>query len=194
MDQIELSDADVGRPRGWYPDPFVPELLRLWDGASWTDLTSPPAVQEADGRLRQYHPLCQGERPHVVRTLVMFTLWSIPAVLVNWALVSWIPEPTYTFEQTLLWNPGVFSLFYFGFLARRVDYRWFDTFFLLVPIYSVIWMVKILWRTAKLPYRNWSPRREVVEADPAWQELNARSSALRLGAASGVIEGDAQRP
>lgn len=43
-------------------------------------------------------------------------------------------------------------------LATKVSYRWFDAFLLLVPIYGVVWSVKILYRVAALPRRDWPPR------------------------------------
>jgi len=187
-------DASSFTPWGWYPDPFAPDLLRLWDGRKWTELTTLLAVEETDGRLRPHHPLSRGARPHLARTILNFTLLWLPVVLVTWALQARFPEPTYTVERTLISNPGVFVLIYFAFLARRVDYRWFDTFWLLVPVIGAIVAIKIVWRNAKLPYRNWSPRREVLEAEPVWQESNARASALMPRAYSGVVEGDAERP
>jgi hypothetical protein len=34
----------------------------------------------------------------------------------------------------------------FALLARRVHYRWFDTFLSLIPVYGYVFMIKILWR------------------------------------------------
>jgi len=37
-------------PSGWYPDPYgVPELLRWWDGSTWTHHTHADAAVDADG-------------------------------------------------------------------------------------------------------------------------------------------------
>lgn len=40
----------------------------------------------------------------------------------------------------------VLQLVVFALLARRVHYRWFDTFQGLVPIWGYVFMIKILWR------------------------------------------------
>ncbi len=43
-------------------------------------------------------------------------------------------------------------------LATKVSYRWFDAFLLLVPFYCFVWSLKILYRVAALPCRDWQPR------------------------------------
>ncbi len=46
----------------------------------------------------------------------------------------------------------------YALLARRVSYRWFDTFFQLIPFYGVFWQFRIAWRLAYLPHRDWQVR------------------------------------
>src|SRR5579859_5413569 len=37
-------------PSGWYPDPYgVPDLLRWWDGATWTQHTHPGSAPDLTG-------------------------------------------------------------------------------------------------------------------------------------------------
>ena len=50
----------------------------------------------------------------------------------------------------------------FAVLAPRVSYRWFDCLLVLVPIYSLFWAFKILWRVSYLPFRDWPPRPDEV--------------------------------
>ena len=45
---------------------------------------------------------------------------------------------------------AVGQLVLFAVLARRVGYRWFDTFLQLVPVYGIYFMVMILWRCTDL--------------------------------------------
>ena len=41
-------------PSGWYPDPYgAPELLRWWDGSTWTHHTHPGVARRDGGRGRQ---------------------------------------------------------------------------------------------------------------------------------------------
>lgn len=42
-----------------------------------------------------------------------------------------------------------------AYFCTRVGYRWFDVAFVLVPVYSVCFQAKILWRVAALPARYW---------------------------------------
>jgi MFS family permease len=55
-----------------------------------------------------------------------------------------------------------FSLIVWGFLTKKVGYRWFDVFGLLVPILGIIWLCRWAWR--------------IVNVDDAyWEELSGYS-------------------
>jgi hypothetical protein len=57
---------------------------------------------------------------------------------------------------------GVTLLVILGFLAYlspKVGYRGLDCFFALIPIYGFIYVVKIAYRIAFLPQRDWSERK-----------------------------------
>jgi Mn2+/Fe2+ NRAMP family transporter len=43
-------------------------------------------------------------------------------------------------------------------LAQKVGYRWFDCFFLMIPIYGIFFLFRIAYRVAYLPERDWSER------------------------------------
>lgn len=45
-----------------------------------------------------------------------------------------------------------------SFALTRVGYRWWDFVFSLIPVYGVIFLVKIAWRVANLPMRDWPER------------------------------------
>jgi len=45
-------------------------------------------------------------------------------------------------------------------MARRVSYRWFDAFLVLIPIVGLVLLCRFAWRLAFLPYRDWPPRPE----------------------------------
>ena len=47
---------------------------------------------------------------------------------------------------------------YWGFLASKVGYRWFDFFFAAIPFYGIIWMFRVAYRIAYLPNRDWQVR------------------------------------
>jgi hypothetical protein len=44
---------------------------------------------------------------------------------------------------------------YWGVLATKVGYRWFDFLFLLIPVYGIFWAFRIANRVAFLPSRDW---------------------------------------
>ena len=54
----------------------------------------------------------------------------------------------------------------FGWLNTKVGYRWFNVFMMIVPIFGVIYIVKILWRAVSLPHAYWEddelPTQEVM--------------------------------
>lgn len=45
-----------------------------------------------------------------------------------------------------------------GFLAPKVGYRWFDCFFVAIPIYGLFFIFRIANRVAFLPSRDWAER------------------------------------
>jgi hypothetical protein len=62
-------------------------------------------------------------------------------------------------EPSAGWPPPALVLFVAGALiARRVSYRWFDAFLLLIPLFGLIYVWRFAWRLAFLPYRDWEPR------------------------------------
>lgn len=46
-----------------------------------------------------------------------------------------------------------------GFMATKVEYRWFDCFFAVIPFYGIFFIFRIAYRVAHLPQRDWSERR-----------------------------------
>ena len=45
-----------------------------------------------------------------------------------------------------------------GFMAPKVGYRWFDCFFVLIPIYGIFFIFRVANRIANLPEIDWSQR------------------------------------
>ena len=61
--------------------------------------------------------------------------------------------PDYEGGVTLLVMLG-----FLGYLSPKVDYRGFDCFFAVIPIYGIIYVFRIAYRVAFLPGRDWSER------------------------------------
>ena len=47
---------------------------------------------------------------------------------------------------------------YWGFLATKVGYRWWDFLFGIIPFYGAFWVFRIAYRIAFLPNCDWSLR------------------------------------
>ncbi|CAN2175132.1 hypothetical protein MCEMRE203_00149 [Candidatus Nanopelagicaceae bacterium] len=47
---------------------------------------------------------------------------------------------------------------YWGYLATKAGYRWFDFLFSAIPIYGIYWIFKIANRIAFLPNKDWEER------------------------------------
>lgn len=45
-----------------------------------------------------------------------------------------------------------------GFMAVKVDYRWFDCFFAVIPVYGLFFIFRIANRIAFLPNKDWVVR------------------------------------
>jgi hypothetical protein len=73
------------------------------------------------------------------------------ALIAEVAMYSSSPE--YQGGITLLIALGAIA-----FLAPKVGYRWFDCFFLFIPIYGVFFLFRISYRVAHLPSRDWAER------------------------------------
>jgi hypothetical protein len=48
--------TDVTAPAGWYPDPQIPNILRWWDGQTWTEHTAPVEAPAASTPTSQQMP------------------------------------------------------------------------------------------------------------------------------------------
>jgi len=67
------------------------------------------------------------------------------------------------------WPPPAVVLMVVGaFIARRVSYRWFDAFLLLIPLVGLIYLWRFAWRLSFLPYRDWPPRPDEA---PRWVKV-----------------------
>jgi hypothetical protein len=111
--------------------------------------------------------------------LVPFVVAGVLGVLVGAAVGSRTYSTDAAFEEAianassaLYWLVVICFLIAYAVAARKVSYRWFDTFFLLIPIYSIVWQFKIAHRLAYLPHRDWAPRPEEVRPSlatvPGW--------------------------
>jgi hypothetical protein len=74
--------------------------------------------------------------------------------------------------NAITWLCLISMLSAYAFMAPQVSYRWFDAFCLLVPIYSIFWLIKIAYRLAYLPHRDWAPRPDEIRPasapTPGW--------------------------
>jgi hypothetical protein len=72
--------------------------------------------------------------------------------------------------------PALLALAILAVMCSRVGYRWFDALFALIPVYSLLFVVKILWRVASLPARYWerlgsTHARPSRGLDPGWHPV-----------------------
>jgi hypothetical protein len=152
---------------GWYDDPREPGQQAYWDGSSWTyvgprpaAVAAAPAAHSWSGSPAWRPPALPTSRPVGVRLLITVALF-----LGYFVLVGFAPVPLSLLLPAEATQSGVLTLImlalniaFFAFLARKVSYRWFDAFLVLVPIYGLFWACRILWRVANLPHRDWRPR------------------------------------
>jgi len=130
------------------------------------------------------------------RILMTLGLW-VPvyagAFILMVATIILVPASFATSDQGAKFLLFVLSASVFvayGFLARQVSYRWFDTFSMLVPGYGLIWMFKILWRVANLPNRDWPLRPDELPTTSFGADQAAPSGGdTRAAAVQDVVEG-----
>lgn len=88
----------------------------------------------------------------VFTVLIMVALFGLP-----WAASEAARRISH--ENSASWPPPTLVLFVVGALiARRVSYRWFDAFLLMIPLFGLIYLWRFAWRLSFLPYRDWPPR------------------------------------
>ncbi len=148
-------------PPGWYENPQG-NGLRYWDGGRWTE-----HVQARDSAVQP----STTPRSTAVHVLLFIGLWLgiilvaviigavIGAAAVAGGAMTGASEAQ--FDDAAESASNIWMLFILGvgaLMASKVGYRWFDTFGLLVPILSVIWLVRWMWRFTSLPHRYWSER------------------------------------
>lgn len=116
-------------------------------------------------------PEPRSNRSRLVMTLGLWVVLMIGPILLADAVLGPAGSPDQDARLALNWTQAVASaitLPIFAVLAPRVSYRWFDAFWLLVPVYSLVWAFKILWRVTFLPLRDYRPRDD--EAD-RWTQV-----------------------
>lgn len=152
--------------RSWQPDSMWPEAPPNW--SFWLPVGAPPSPFPA---YVAAPPPPRGKGPRIFLTcgivLSPLLVWGIFAAI---AAASIDPG---NYANSVDYNlamedagdavGAVAMLVYlivYALLARKVSYRWFDTFLQLIPIYGIIWQFIIAWRLAYLPHRDWRLRPE----------------------------------
>ena len=143
---------------GWYRDRSAPGRYVYWNGDQWLSRLdgvplSWPAATPRGSRAR-------GSR--LAATIAIFAVSYVGALLLGIVFYVATRSSSTGLQRvdllaalsTVAWV-AIFSA-----MATRVSYRWFDALCLFIPVYSIIWMFRILWRLANLPLRDWSPRPE----------------------------------
>jgi hypothetical protein len=121
------------------------------------------------------HPVV---RSNALRFWMLVGVVVIEAISFGIAVSGFFPESARNASGADFWGPlgeavGMAALVLlavhlvvFAFLAPLVSYRWFDTFFLLVPIVSVVFWFRVVWRVTALPQRYWPARDSELPAHP----------------------------
>lgn len=157
-----MSVVDGERPQtmkvGWYRDRAAPGRPLYWNGEAWLSNLEGARLAWPAGT-----PLGSRARgPRVALTIGILAVSYLAVTLVG--ILLYVASPPPSPGQGILGPTEVvvaviwFALF--SSMAVRVSYRWFDAFLLVVPVYSFVWTVRVVWRVANLPLRDWEPRPE----------------------------------
>lgn len=155
-----MSGQTSAPPAGWY-DAGTPGELRYWDGTEWSSHTAPASAvrlgplrpsEAASGPPRVKRPTRNAWARLGLMLLLLVGLYLSAIVVAVIAAAG----STQDSSGTLLGS--LFLVVVFGALATQVSFRKRDGWLILVPVYGVVWMIRIAWRVAFLPYRDWSPR------------------------------------
>lgn len=155
-------------PAGWYPDPSGEHVSRYWDGAAWTDHVSeaPPTHGPGSASASPSTPGTAVVKFVALLVAVIFAS-SVVTVIVMAAIepngADYVSraafDAAYTRAENLAQLVGFLTVVAaVAFAAPKVGYRRRDIWFMLIPLYSVVFLVRLLWRFAHLPEVYWSVR------------------------------------
>jgi hypothetical protein len=172
--------ADDPTPYGGFFPP-VPVTQEAWPGARPAVWAPPPPVTAWPTQLLQSQPRSGTSR--IWLTVAIIFAPFVAAVLLGGIVGVAMASRTYPTDAAyeaaishasaaLGWGVTLCMLVAYAVAARKVSYRWFDVLFTFVPIYSIFWMIKIAYRVAYLPHKDWAPRPEEVRPSlaptPGW--------------------------
>lgn len=153
-------------PAGWYEDPSGQHASRYWDGDAWTDYTSEVPSTPPAGDVRR-----RSSRSPVLRFIVgLVGLLLVASMASALMAATFGPDPAdftsevryraaVTAEENEAQMFGILLIFAtVAVVAPKVGYRLRDVAFMSVPIYSFVFLVRIVWRAAHLPEVYWSTR------------------------------------
>jgi hypothetical protein len=166
-------------PANWQPDPSwppVPPGWQLWvhDTAPVQEATQWPAQWTADPAGPSWPSWPTPPRSKAARVWLTLAIVLGPPILFfvgAVAVLSAIQPGEYTtqaeYDQAVdgvanLIQGGLMLAYFVAYasMAPKVSFRWFDAFFLLVPIYGWVFQFRIAYRMAFLPHRDWALRPE----------------------------------
>jgi hypothetical protein len=161
----------------WRPDPSWPAAPPGWQWWVPTQVqpTAPMAWPAQPPQTHAQPPQTYTQPPRSTGTRVALTLLILLGPWLAYLAACFAfglylgfsasGKPSYQTDQTihdvvsvLTWLLVIGYLAWFAFVATKVSYRWFDTFRLLIPIYGWIWLVRMSWRMANLPHKDWPAR------------------------------------
>ncbi|MFM7225433.1 MAG: DUF2510 domain-containing protein [Actinomycetota bacterium] len=155
-------------PAGWYADPAGEHASRYWDGTAWTDHVSeaPPthptgsgggAARTTGGTVVKFLAVLYGLLTASSLAMVLFVGIFGPERADYGSQAAY--EQAFNRSVSEFQIVGLLVVFSaVAFVAPKVGYRTRDIGFMLVPIWSVVFLVRILWRFAHLPEIYWSTR------------------------------------
>jgi hypothetical protein len=87
----------------------------------------------------------------IIKTILIVLGIYLAAAVMEIVMVSSSPD----YEGGISF---IVILAFLGYMAPKVGYRWYDCFFAVIPIYGIIFILRIAHRVAKLPEIDWSQR------------------------------------
>jgi hypothetical protein len=157
-------------PEGWTPDPTWPPPPPGW--LLWVP-AQPRGWQPGEPVFNRpaSRPRSDGVRIFLTCAIVLIPL-ALVAALAVMATEALDPAQFSTRAEYDQATQDVFDviravvlaiyLVTYAIPARKVGFRWTDTFFQLIPVYGIIWQFRVVHRLVYLPHIDWTPRPEAV--------------------------------